>query len=343
MRVFRSTLTRAWRHRWPRVKRALPVIVLALVAALLYYFGRSIDWAQVWVAMRRIPPGTIAVAAALVVAGYLAYGALDLLGKRYTRHTLPWAKALGVAMMSYALNLSLGVLLGGLGARLRLYARLGCRKSVATRVALFSAVSNWVGYAWVAGALFVAGAVPVPQGWAIGSNLLRVLGAALLLLAAGYVAVCARATRRSWTLMGQHAVLPRAGMAAAQSAVAALSWVIMGAIIHLLLQGKASYPAVLGILLCASFAALIIRVPGGLGTTEAIFVATLAPGIPAPEVLGAVLAYRALYAFAPLFLALAAFGVMEVKLRRRRAHAGAHVQPAADGDRANNPGQSFKV
>jgi hypothetical protein len=44
-----------------------------------------------------------------------------------------------------------------------------------------------------------------------------------------------------------------------------------------------------------------------------------------------------------LFLALAAFGVMEVKLRRRRAHAGAHVQPAADGDRANNTGQSFKV
>ncbi len=71
MRVFRSTLTRAWRHRWPRVKRALPVIVLALVAALLYYFGRSVDWAQVWIAMRRIPPGTIAAAAALVVAGYL--------------------------------------------------------------------------------------------------------------------------------------------------------------------------------------------------------------------------------------------------------------------------------
>ncbi|HEY9269955.1 MULTISPECIES: lysylphosphatidylglycerol synthase transmembrane domain-containing protein [Achromobacter] len=339
MRVFRSTLTRAWRHRWPRLKRALPAVVLVLVAALLYYFGRSVDWAQVWIAMRRIPPDTIAVAAGLVAAGYLVYGALDLLSKRYTGHTLPWPKVLGVAMMSYALNLSLGVLLGGLGARLRLYARLGCRKSLATRVALFSAASNWIGYAWVAGMLFVSGAVPVPQGWAIGSNLLRALGAVLLMLAAGYVAVCARARQRTWTWMGQHAVLPGTLMAVAQSLVAALSWAIMGAIIYLLLQGKASYPAVLGILLCASFAALIIRVPGGLGTTEAIFVATLAPGIPAAEVLGAVLTYRALYAFTPLFLALAAFAAMEVKLRHRRAHTAA---PPADGG-GNNARESFKA
>lgn len=343
MRVFRSTLTRAWRHRWPRVKRALPVIVLALVAALLYYFGRSVDWAQVWIAMRRIPPETIAAAAALVVAGYLTYGGMDLLSKRYTRHTLPWPKVLGVAMMSYALNLNLGVLLGGLGARLRLYARLGCRKSVATRVTLFSAVSNWIGYAWIAGALFAAGAVSVPQGWAIGSHLLRALGVALLLLAAGYVAVCARAKRRTWTWMGQHAVLPGAGMAVAQSVVASLSWAIMGAIIYLLLQGKASYFAVLGILLCASFAALVIRVPGGLGTTEAIFVATLAPGIPAAEVLGAALAYRALYAFAPLFLALAAFAALEVKLRHRRAQPEVEPRPAAAAGRRNDAGRSFKA
>ncbi|WP_447919852.1 lysylphosphatidylglycerol synthase transmembrane domain-containing protein [Achromobacter aegrifaciens] len=340
MRVFRSTLSRAWRHRWPRLKRALPVLVLMLVAALLYYFGRSVDWTQVWIAMRRIPPGTIAAAAGLVVAGYLTYGALDLLSKRYTRHSLPWPKVLGVAMMSYALNLSLGVLLGGLGARLRLYARLGCRKSVATRVALFSAVSNWIGYAWIAGVLFVAGAVPVPQGWAIGSNLLRGLGAALLLLAAGYVAVCARARRRSWTWMGQHAVLPGAAMAVAQSVVAALSWAIMGAIVYLLLQGKVSYPSVLGILLCASFAALVIRVPGGLGTTEAIFVATLAPAIPAAEVLGAALAYRALYAFVPLFLALAAFAVMEVRLRRKRPPA---VRSADGGREKRNTRESFRA
>ena len=61
------------------------------------------------------------------------------------------------------------------------------------------------------------------------------------------------------------------------------------------------------------------------------------------DVLGAALAYRALYAFAPLFLALAAFAVMEVKLRHRRAHAAGQALPASDGSRGNNAGQSFKA
>ena len=318
MRILRTSAWRALRHRWPRIKRVLPVVVLVVVAGLLYYFGRSVDWPQVWISMRRIPGQTIAIAGAMVVAGYLAYGSLDLLGKKYARHTLPAPKALGVAMVSYALNLNLGVLVGGLGARLRLYTRLGCRKSVATRVALFSAASNWIGYAWLAGALFAWGVVPVPAGWEIGSGMLRLLGVALLALGAAYVTTCARSVRRSATWMGHHITLPGVGMAVAQCCVAALSWAIMGGIIYVLLQGKAPYPAVLGILLCTSFAAVITRVPGGLGTTEAIFVAALAPRIPAAEVLGAALAYRALYALAPLCLAVAAYLLIELRLSLRR-------------------------
>jgi uncharacterized membrane protein YbhN (UPF0104 family) len=341
MRVFRSTLTRALRHRWPRVKRILPAVVLAVVAGLLVHFGRTVDWPQVWVSMRQIPSATIALAAGLVIAGYLAYGAMDLLAKRYTRHTLPWPKVLGVAMMSYALNLNLGVLVGGLGARLRLYARLGCRKSVPTRVALFSAATNWIGYGWLAGALFACGAVPVPQGWGLGPNVLRLPGVALLALAAAYVVFCARARRRTWTWMGQHAALPGAGMAIAQSAVAALSWAAMGAIMYLLLQGKASYPAVLGVLMCTSFAAVVIRVPGGLGTTEAIFVAALAPQIPAPEVLGAALVYRALYAFTPLGLTLLAFPLIEFRLRRGQGRA--HAAPPGPDGPGKRTGASFRA
>jgi len=328
MRVFRSSFMRALRHRWPRIKRMLPCAVLVAAAVLLYYFGRSVDWAQVWRAMRAIPPAGVALAAALSLAGYLAYGGMDLLARRYTGHGLPWPATLGVAMLSYALNQNLGVLLGGLGARLRLYARLGARKSVATRVALFSAASNWIGYGWLAGALFLAGAVPAPRGWEIGAGALRLLGAGLLAASLAYVLVCAFSRKRSWTWMGQHAALPGWRMALAQSAVAVLSWSAMGAVAYVLLQGRAPYAAVLGILLCASFAAVITRVPGGLGTTEAILVTGLSSRLPAPEVLGAALAYRAVYALAPLCLALAAFALIELRARSRPARA-----PGATRDR----------
>mgnify|MGYP002041241680 FL=1 len=312
---------RAARRRWPRIKKILPWVVLALALGLLAYFARSVDWPQVWQSVRRIPRDTVLLAMALVAPAYLTYASLDLLGRRYTGHTLPRAKVLGVAMLSYALNLNLGVLVGGLGARLRLYSRLGCRKAVATRVALFAAVSNWVGYGWVAGLVFASGAVTLPPGWEIGGGVLRGVGMALLATAAAYVWICARATRRSATWLGQRVTLPRGRMAALQSATAALSWMLMGAIMYVLLQGKVSYPAVLGILLCTSFAAVVTRVPGGLGTTEAIFVAVLSPRLPAADVLGAALSYRALYAFGPLCLAVLAFGAVEARLGWRKRHA----------------------
>lgn len=320
MSLYRSRLMRAARHRWPRVKKVLPWVALAVAAALLVYFGSTVDWPQVWQAVRRIPRGAVLLAGALVLPAYLAYAAMDLLGRRYTGHSLPAAKVLGVAMLSYALNLNLGVLVGGLGARLRLYARLGCRKSVATRVAVFAAVSNWVGYGWVAGIVFASGAIVVPAGWEIGGGALRLLGLALLAVASAYVWLCARARRRAATWMGQRVTLPRGRMAVLQSVTAALSWLLMGAIMYVLLQGKVGYPAVLGILLCTSFAAVVTRVPGGLGTTEAIFVAALSSRLPAAEVLGAALSYRALYALAPLCLALLAFATVEARIAWRKRH-----------------------
>ncbi len=326
MSLYRSRLARIARHRWPRIKRVLPWMLLALAAFLLAYFAASVDWRQVWQAMRRIPRDAILLAAGLVAPAYLAYASMDLLGRRYVGHSLPWPKVLGVAMLSYALNLNLGVLLGGLGTRLRLYARLGCRKAVATRVALFSAVSNWIGYGWVAGLVFASGMIVTPAGWEIGGGMLRLLGVGLIAVAAAYVWICARARRRSALWMGQRVTLPRARMAVLQSLTAALSWLLMGAIMYVLLQGRAAYPMVLGILLCTSFAAVVTRVPGGLGTTEAIFVAALSPRLPATEVLGAALSYRALYALGPLCLALLAFALVELRLAWRKRHPLARVR-----------------
>ncbi|OZI35280.1 hypothetical protein CEG14_09250 [Bordetella genomosp. 1] len=318
-------LRRRCRAHWPAIKRTLIVVVLLVVAGLIFHVARSIDWPQVWRAMRDIPARNIGIACALVVAGYAAYASLDLLAQRYTRHKLPWSQVAGVALISYAMNLNLGVLVGGLGMRLRLYAKLGVRKSVATRVALFSAATNWIGYAWIGGAVFAAGAVPVPASWEIGKGVLRIVGVVILILAVVYVAYCARARQRSYHLFGQHLVLPGGRMAVAQSLLAALSWAIMGGIMWVLLQGKADYAAVLGVLLCTSFAALITRIPGGLGTTEAIFVAAFSGQLPTYQVLGAALTYRALYALVPLAIAVLSYAAVETRLALRRRHGGARL------------------
>lgn len=325
---------RGLRKRWPHWRRSACVLLLAVIAALIFNAARAVDWPQVWAAMRAIPGRSLALAALLAVAGYAMYGLLDLLGRRYCGHALPRRTVLGIAMISYAFNLNLGVLIGGLGVRFRLYTRLGCRKAVPMRITLFSALSNWIGFGWVAGTVFVTGAVPVPEGWEVGGGALRLLGVGLLAMSAAYVAVCATARRRAWVLAGQHVSLPSARMALAQSISAAGSWALMSAAVYVLMGGAAPYPAVLGVLLCASMAALLTRVPGGLGATEAIFVAAFGARLPPSEVLGAVLTYRAMYYLAPLGLALLALPAIETWIRRRPGHA---PLPAVAPDVPNAP------
>lgn len=326
MDTFRlRTTRRRWTRISPRARRSigrwLAVLILAVVAGMLYYLARDVDWPGVWKAVRALPRPTIALAIAVALGGYLAYSLMDVLGRRYIGHKLPLFSVAGIAMLSYALNLNLGMLLGGFATRLRLYLRMGCRKSVPTRVALFSALSNWIGFGWVAGALFVSGAVPLPQTIAWGEDGLRVVGLVLLALSGAYVLACLKYPGRTWMVRRWRIVLPGARMALAQSLSAVLSWGLMGLVLYVVLQGRVPYAAALGVLLYASVAALVVRVPGGLGTTEAITVAALGKYLPPVDILGAVLIYRAVYFLLPLAVALLAFGVVEAKwsIRRRES------------------------
>lgn len=306
-------------HRGKRSwQKWLAVGVLGVVAGLLYYLARDVDWPAVWKAVRAVPLTTIALAIAASLVGYLAYASLDLLGRRYTGHKLPPGKVVGIAMLSYAINLSLGMLLGGFGTRLRLYVRMGCRKSLATRVALFSALSNWIGFGWVAGALFASNVVPLPENMAWGQGGLRIAGGVLLVLALCYVLACLKYPGYTWSIRRRRVVLPGVRMAVAQSIAAAVSWGLMGLVLYILLQARVPYLAVLGVLLYSSVAALVVRVPGGIGTTEAITVAALGQFLSPVDILSAVLTYRAVYFLLPLVLSLLIFGMLEGKWSIRR-------------------------
>lgn len=307
-------------HRRRRLGAWLAGIVGLAVVGVLLYQARRIDWHAVARAAHDIPGPAVALAAALALAGYLAYAGFDILARRYAGHHLPAWQVAAIAMTSYALNLNLGVLLGGIAVRLRLYGRHGLRTACGLRVVAFATATNWVGYAWLAGILLLAGQMPTPAGWHLGAGLLRTVGAALLAGALAYLYLCRYARRRAYTLRGHRWVLPDLPTALRQMGLAGVSWAIMGGIIYVLLQGRAPYPEVLAILLFSSIAALLAHIPGGLGVIEALFAAALATRMPASESLGAVLMYRLLYAWIPLCVALPAY--LGAEWRHRRAAAG---------------------
>ncbi|RYY79769.1 MAG: UPF0104 family protein, partial [Comamonadaceae bacterium] len=127
--------TRPW---WPWVKRIGTWTFFALIAWLLVRQARGIDWGEVMTAFSRLPAITLAAAAMLAAASFVLYSTYDLLGRRLTGHPLGTGTVMGVTFISYAFNLNLGSLVGGVAFRYRLYSRLGLDNDTITRVLGFS-------------------------------------------------------------------------------------------------------------------------------------------------------------------------------------------------------------
>ncbi len=308
---------------WPWTRRLLWTAFFALVGTLLFSQAREIEWQDVRAAMRALPAGSLALAAALAACSHALYSTFDLVGKWWTGHRLAVRQVVPVTFVSYAFNLNLGSLVGGFAFRYRLYSRLGLDNDTITRVLGMSLVTNWLGYLVLAGAVFALGAVTPPPDWRIGAMALRGLGAALLAVAAAYVLMCAFARRRSYALRGHEFELPPLRVALLQLAMSCINWAVIAGVLFVLLQRQVPYPTVLGVLLVAAVAGVLTHIPAGLGVLEAVFIALLAgDDIPRSTILGALLAYRFLYYLAPLVLASLVFLAIELRARKLRAGDG---------------------
>jgi len=302
--------------------RVLALAFLLLVVWLVVDHARKVDWDGVRDALAAYPAATLAAALALTATSHLVYACYDLLGRRYAHHTLPTRKVLGVGLVSYAFNLNLGALIGGLGFRWRLYTKLGLRQGQIGRIIALSLVTNWSGYLLLAGIVLATRAIELPESVSLGTELLQVLGVAMSALPVLYVVWCATARRRDLTLRHHHFRLPGARMALTQLALSTVNWSLIGAIIWVLLPQGAAYGTVLATLLMAGLAGVITHVPGGLGVIEAVFIAVLGAQMAEGPLIAALLVYRALYYLLPLAIAAALH--LGIEATARRHHAPSH-------------------
>lgn len=306
---------------WPWIRRAAVWGFFALIAWLLVRQARTIDWDEVLDAIRALPVVVLLAAGALAACSFALYSTYDLLGRHLTRHRLGAGTVMGVTFISYAFNLNLGSLVGGVAFRYRLYSRLGLAGDTITRVLGFSMLTNWFGYLVVAGVAFCFWPMTLPPGWKIDNEGLRALGAVLLMLALAYLVLCAVAKGRVWRVRGHALRTPGLAMALLQLAMSCTNWALIGGVIWFLLQGQVGYVQVLSVLLVAAVAGVITHVPAGLGVLEAVFVALLSHEVAEARLLGALLAYRGLYYLLPLAVATLGYVVTEARARRLRARA----------------------
>ncbi|CAN5294665.1 lysylphosphatidylglycerol synthase domain-containing protein [soil metagenome] len=312
-----SLLSR-WRAKpwWPWAKRIVLGGFFVFVVALLVIQARAIHWGDVFDTMRAYPASVVLLAAVLAAASHLIYSSFDLVGRHYTGHALRAPTVMAITFVSYAFNLNLGTVVGAVAMRVRLYSRLGLDVATIARIVGTSMLTNWLGYFLLAGLAFIWWPLALPADWHVGIGVLRMLGAALVAVSLGYLALCAFSKRREWTVRGHEIALPSLRVAIVQLLLSSANWAVMGATMYVLLQGKVAYPMALGVLLIGAVAGLLSRVPAGLGVLEAVFVALLSAQMADSALIAAVLLYRAVYYWAPLVVAALLYLVMEASAKK---------------------------
>lgn len=306
---------------WPWVKRIVGGLFLLAVIALLVRYASRVDWGLVRQSVLELPRSVLLQAFLLAAASHLVYSLLDLVGRHYTGHRLRKRQVMQISFISYAFNLNLGSLVGGIGFRLRLYSRLGIRYGNITRIVTLSMLTNWLGYILLAGLVFTIAPLQLPPDWRLDSEELRMVGVGLLAFTVFYLGLCAFSRVRSWNVRGHEIDLPSLRMAFAQLAISCTHWATMAAVPWVLLQGQVDYPTALSVLLMAAIAGVILHIPAGLGVTEAVFIALLSHRVPEHQLLGALLAYRAVFYLVPLLAGAMLYLKVEMRTRKRAVHA----------------------
>lgn len=312
----RGIATRPW---WPWAKRLVTIAFFAIVAYLLFTQARSIEWDEVFVTVRRRSVGELLSASLAAAASYVLYSCFDLLGRHATGHRLPVPQVMTINFVSYAFNLNMGALVGGVAFRYRLYSRFGLDAGVVTRVLVMSMLTNWLGYLLLGGLVFWWSPLALPPGWKLGTLGLRVFGFAMVVAVVAFLLLCAFARKRTWRIRGHEVSLPSLRMALLQLLMSSANWLLIAGTVFLLLQQKIDFPTVLGVLLIGAIAGVITHVPAGLGVLEVVFVALLSHQLQRSELLAALLAYRAIYYLAPLAVATLVYLSIEARKKKPRS------------------------
>jgi len=301
--------------------RLSPVVGVALFGFALWLLHRDLAnyrYADLARELRSIPRSRLLLAVGLTLVSYTVLTLYDALGVRYVRRRLSYGRIATAAVVGYGVSMTLGFpLLTGAPLRYRLYSRWGLSPGEIARIVAFYSTTYWLGLLAVGGAAFLFDPPQVPEGFPVDEVWMRPIGALLLGVLATYFVLAALKTRV--TIRGFRVELPSLAMSVAQVASSSLDWVVAAGVMYALLPPNApSYAAFFAVYVAGQAAGHASHVPGGLGVLESVVLLFLSPRIPAPQVLGALLAWRAVYYLLPLGMAVVTLAVHELRTLRGR-------------------------
>ncbi|MDS4019159.1 MAG: bifunctional lysylphosphatidylglycerol flippase/synthetase MprF [Candidatus Competibacter sp.] len=299
-----------------------PFVGLLLFGAALWVLQQALatyHYRDIVAALARLPRSRLFAAFLCTVLSYLVVTGYDWLALRYIRRPLPWPKIGFAALLSYAFSNSVGlsVLTSG-SLRYRLYSSWGLTAVDIARIVVFTTLTLWLGILTIGGAVLALNPPNLRAVPYLATNS-RLLGLLMLVLPVAYL-LLGMLRRQPIKLGSWELPMVRPRLALPQLLVGALDWMMASVVLYVLLpaSAKIGFHYVLGVFLVAQVAGLISHVPGGLGVFESLVLLLLKNYLPAPNLLGALLAYRLIYYLLPLALAAIALGLYELRHQKER-------------------------
>ncbi len=300
---------------------------IALFGLALYFLHRLLGeyrWQDILRHVNAISTAKLLRAAFFSVAGYASLTLYDALAVGFAGAKVAYPRIALISFMGYAIghNVGLNTLSGG-AVRFRAYSALGLKgKQIATIIG-FGSLTFALGSSVLLGLSLVSLLFPVSRGGVSTSLLLHVptwlavlVGVLLLVAVACYIVlVCTRSVPlRLWRFQ---IPIPKPSIAFAQIAIGCTDLLCAAAVLFVLLPSHAgiSFSGFAAVFVIAIAAGVISNVPGGIGVFETVLLLLL-PEVPKDGLLGALVAYRVIYYFAPFAIALGLLGIHEVWVHR---------------------------
>lgn len=322
---------REWWWRW-----LLPGVSLAIfigVAAALRNELAAFRFSAVLTSLRAIPAGAIWGAMACTALSYWLLGFYDVLALRYLGKPVPYGRTAFTSFIAYSFghNFGIAAFTGG-AVRYRLYSSAGLNAADVATVAAFCSVTTAVGLAALAGVSFISDPRQGVHVLHMNHGIVFTIGVLLMVSILLYALWALLGPRRidffGWALRA-----PSPAVALPQVLLGVFDLVVSALVLWLLLPSSAPVPLLvfIGAYATAMTAGVISHVPGGLGVFESLMVLAL-PAVPADQLVGSLLAWRAIYYLLPLLMAALLFGGQELRVQRGRLarieqRAAAYIAP----------------
>jgi len=285
-----------------------PVLITALFLLALYLLYRQVrnySIEEIASYFYTLPPSRVILSVLCVIGSYVSLTGYDVLALRYIGHPLGYRSTAFASFTGYAFSNNIGYapLTGGI-IRYRLYSAWGLSAVESAQVVFFITLTSILGFMTVSGISFLFEGTVIPAVLHIGIHSVRPLGIFFCSALAGLLLTTAF-VKRPLKIRNFQFSLPSFRLTCMQIIVSSAVWVFSWSSFYLLLPSLkgVSYTGFIQMYVLSQFAGTASQVPGGLGVFEALMIRLMPSEITTSQIAGALISYRTIYYFLPLFSA----------------------------------------